>query len=268
MDAIDLVQLPRMTAVGALAFADQLVSCATPHKKVLPKTSAAALGELSAAQSVLASALRGRLEPQGAADLPALDRGLDSAWSALHDFGVAFSKLPGGGPLVDAANLIQSALFADGLKFIQLAYPLEWAESQVRLSHMETSEMAAALTTLGAGTFVTAIRTAHVAYGKALGMGAARTLPASPNVRPAYEAVLYAIRLYVVKVCALIETDRPETKALVDALLVPFTTWNVRTGKKTGPADDGSPDPSPAPPAAQPAAASPAQPAAPSPQPV
>lgn len=29
MDAIDLVQLPRMTAVGALAFADQLVSCAT-----------------------------------------------------------------------------------------------------------------------------------------------------------------------------------------------------------------------------------------------
>lgn len=256
MDAVDLVQLPRMTAVGALAFSDQLVSCATPHKKVLPKTCATSLGELTAAQSILAGALRGRLEPQDNADLPALDHDIDAAWSALHDFAMAFAKLPGGGPLVEAATLVRAALFADGLKFIQLAYPLEWAESQVRIDHMETPEMALALETLGAGTFVEAIRTAHVAYGKALGMGAAKTVSPSPNVRPAYLSVLHAIRLYVVKVIAMIETDRPETRVLVDALLVPFSTWNVRTGKRAEPEEEG------------PSADSPDKPVAPAPPPV
>ena len=253
MDAIDLVQLPRMTAVGALAFTDQLVSCAAPHKKVLPKTCAASLGELSAAQSVLAAALRGRLDSQGAADLPALDREIDGAWSGLHDFVAAFTKLPGGGPLVEAAKLVRGALFADGLKFIQLAYPLEWAESQVRLTHMETPEMADALKSLGANTFVDAIRTAHIAYGKALGMGAAKTAPTSPNVRPAYESVLRAIRLYVVKVCAMIETDRPETRSLMDALLVPLSTWNVRPGKRPEPEEEEPSDQAPNQPASPPA---------------
>lgn len=243
MNAIDLVQLPRMTAVGTLAFGEQLISAAAPNKKALPKTCVKSLGALTAARSVLAGALRDRVDPFAASeDVVALDRAVGSGWSGLCDYTAAFTKLPQGGPLAEHARVIHVGLFADGLKFTMLAYPLEWAESQVRLERMETPEMAAALHAIGAGTFVDAIRTAHVAYGKALGMGAAKTVSAPPAVRPAYLAMTEAIRLYVVKVIASIEPELPATQALADALLVPLTTWSVRSGKRNGAEPEGDGD--------------------------
>jgi hypothetical protein len=235
MHAIDFIPLPRLTALGALALAEQLLSSAEPHKKDFPKLAAGARTALVEAKLALAAALRDRRgTPVNAADLPALDQAIDGAYAALSSYVDAFSRLPGGGPMTDAAWVVDSAVFPDGLKFTQLPYTLEWSESQVRIERMDTPEVAQALETLKAQTFVDAIRKAHAAYGKALGMGAAKSAAAPSAVRPAYLALLTAMRWYVVKVLASVEPSQPDTQALADALLVPLTSWDVAAGKRSG----------------------------------
>ncbi|MEZ4302615.1 MAG: hypothetical protein R3B70_47250, partial [Polyangiaceae bacterium] len=143
----------------------------------------------------------------------------------------------------------------DGLRFTQLAYPLEWAESQIRIERMATPEVAAALKGLGAKTFVDAIRAKHEAYGKALGMGAAKSVAAAPAVRPAYDGLLTAMRWYVIKVVASADPSAPESQALVDELLVPLTTWSVGAGRRSnGERETPATEPAPAVSQAAPAA--------------
>ncbi|MEZ4308558.1 MAG: hypothetical protein R3F14_10990 [Polyangiaceae bacterium] len=140
---------------------------------------------------------------------------------------------------------MQASVFPDGLRFTLFAYPLEWAESQIRIERMATPEVAAALKALGAKTFVDAIRAAHAAYGKALGMGAAKATTPAPAVRPAYLALLNAMRWYVIKIVASADPSAPESQSLVEDLLVPLTTWSVTSPRRNG-ADREAPPADPA----------------------
>ncbi|MEZ4313435.1 MAG: hypothetical protein R3F14_35890 [Polyangiaceae bacterium] len=234
MNAIDLIVLPRLTAPGALALAEQLLSTAAPHKKDFPSIAGAARANLTEARNQLAAALRDKVDPtSNNTEPPQLDRDIDSAYASLASFVDAFVRLPDGGELAEHARMIQATVFPDGLRFTQLAYPLEWAESQIRIERMATPEVTAALKGLGAKTFVDAIRAKHEAYGKALGMGAAKSVAAAPAVRPAYENALAAMRWYVIKVVASADPSAPESQALVDELLVPLTTWSVGAGRRS-----------------------------------
>ena len=60
------------------------------------------------------------------------DKTLDATWSALFDVLNGWAKLTDHTHAGLAAKLLPQ-LFPEGLKFVQLAFKLEWAESNTRL---------------------------------------------------------------------------------------------------------------------------------------
>ncbi|PSM30879.1 hypothetical protein [Haliangium sp. UPWRP_2] len=85
----------------------------------------------------------------------------------------------------------------------------------------------------------------HRAYGQALGLTtvpavAAETVP----LRDPLLALSSALRLYVIKVIAHRDDDKPETVALADRLLRPLAAW---TGKSPKSNLDSEPPPAPRP---------------------
>lgn len=233
MNAIDIIPLPRLTALGALALAEQFLSAAAPHKKNFPAVASGARAALGDARATMSVVLRDKVEPSSiTSELPELDRGLDSAYAGLSSFVDAFVRLPGDDERNEQARAVQKAIFPEGLKFTQLPYALEWAESQVRIDRMATPEIAGALKGLGAKAFVDSIGAAHEAYGRALGMGAAKSSAPAPLVRPAYDALLTAMRWYILKVAASAEPDDLKKQALVDSLLLPLKTWSAGSKRR------------------------------------
>jgi hypothetical protein len=220
-----------------MALGKQLLSAAKPHKKILSKSIAKALGTFEKEHGVLADSIRDQLapEPEGGIETVQLDRNLDGCWSGLGDFLTAFTKLPGVPQAIEAASL-QTSILPGGLKFILLPYELEWAESETRIQRMEKHNLDARVEALGGGIFIESIKKAHAAYGKALGM-TAPTAPGAttPSLREPLDAFAAALKIYIVKVMGHVEDDEPETQALADQLLQPLAAWDI------GPAPKGAP---------------------------
>ncbi|WP_437806303.1 hypothetical protein [Sorangium sp. So ce1078] len=263
--ASEVIQLPRFTAVGAMALGEQLLTAAKPVKKQLAKGVARALVALSSRHGELASALRDQVSLAGGGeaseDAVQCDRVLDGCWSGLHDFLTAFTKLPSGAPEVAEASSLKFAIFAGGLKFLQLTYVLQWSESELRLQRIRKNGLDARIEALGGKRFLAALEAAHAAYGKALGVTApsAAAPGAPPSVRDALDAFTEALRAYVIKVMGAVEPDEPETQELADKLLAPLASWSVGPSARGAARKNDNPEGEPA--------ASP-QPSAPSAEPV
>ncbi|MEO5728185.1 MAG: hypothetical protein ABI134_27525, partial [Byssovorax sp.] len=196
--AAEVIQLPRLQASGAMALGEQLVAAAKPHKKVLSKGVAKALGALDTQHVSLSEAIRDQVAPapEGGVETTQLDRNLDSCWSGFNDFFTAFTKLPGVPQAVEAASL-QAAIFPGGLKFILLPYELEWAESETRIQRITKHKLDARVEALSGGVFLEAITKAHSAYGKALGMTTPTTPGATPpSIRESLDSFSAALRTY------------------------------------------------------------------------
>jgi hypothetical protein len=250
----DLVQLPRFAAPGALALGEQVQSAARPLKKELPKPVTKALAALTTRHKDLNDAIRDQVPADApeSADTPALDRTLDNCWSGLDDFLLGFTKLAGT-PQASEAGALRGAIFNDGLKFLKLPYPLEWAESDVRLQRIDKNGLRDRIAKLGGGVFIDEIAKAHAAYGKALGMGAPQTARAvPPEIRAALDAFAASLRTYVVRVMGTVDEDDPATQALADKLLLPFSNWTVGASGRSSPAEGTEGTPPEATPPAEP----------------
>lgn len=254
--ASEVIQVPRFTAVGAMALGEQLLTAAKPSKKQLAKGIARALATLASRHDELAVALRDQVslpeEKEASEDAVQCDRVLDGCWGGLMDFLTAFTKLPPGTPEVAEANALKAAIFANaGLKFLQLTYVLQWSESELRLQRIRKNGLDARIEALGGKRFLTALEAAHAAYGKALGVTApaATATEAPPSVREALDAFTDALRVYVIKVMGAVEPDEPETQELADRLLAPLVNWNVRPSGRSASRKSGQPDAEPATPA-------------------
>ncbi len=163
-DATDLVVLPRFAAAGAIALGASIESAAKEASKEspLPPPCASAAARVRETHEGLRKefAKRVRSTSLSADELGRLDAGLDSAWAALSSVVAAHARAPFGPadqPLADAALRVQRALFGGGLKFTQLPYKLEWAESQARLDLVDDPSLAMDLSALQAGP----VRRAH-----------------------------------------------------------------------------------------------------------
>ncbi|WP_437933505.1 hypothetical protein [Sorangium sp. So ce341] len=255
--ASEVVQVPRFTAVGAMALGEQLVTVAKPVKRQLAKGIARALVALSSSHAALASALRDQVSlsegGEASEDTVQCDRVLDGCWSGLHDFLTAFTKLPPGAPEAAEASSLKAAIFTGGLKFLQLTYLLEWSESELRLQRIRKNGLDARIEALGGKRFLAALEAAHAAYGKALGVTApaAAAAAAPPSVREALDAFTEALRAYVIKVMGAVEPDEPETQELADKLLAPLAGWSVGpsgrgAARKSGKPEDEATAPPPA----------------------
>lgn len=234
--AISIIQLPRLSANGALSLGEQLISAAKPYKTTAPPSIQKALKRFTASHAAIGVTLRDQITLQSnASNSEAVenDRWEDACWSGLDDGLHGLLKLSRL-PQSKEAKELQGLIFNDGLKFIQLPFMLQWAESETRIERIKSLGLQPRLEALGLGIFLSEIKKAHAAYGKSLGI----TAPKEPEkeakrVRDALDVFGDRLREYIVKVIGHVEPDEPQSQALADALLLPYKNWNVGASAKT-----------------------------------
>jgi len=252
-----VVQLPALDALAARTLGSAVLAAAAG--KTLPGPIAEAVAEVQAAVEALKAVAVQRL-PNSDPLARAADITLDAAWSALSGLLGAWSRVPDHDHAQMAATL-REQLFPDGLRFTHLPFRLEWAESDTRLQMIDERGFAAQIEQLGGTIALTQIRQAHAHYGDVLSVTAQPDNPGL-GLREAKNAVMKALRLFVVRVMASVRPQDPASADLASSLLAPIETWEHTAPAKpaaaptaTPPAPTPAPTPAPAPVAGDPPAA-------------
>jgi len=244
--SLDLVQLPKLDSVGAQTLGTEVIAAA--KGRTLASNVSDALGELAASHRALQAASARRLPTTASADparTKAADAALDLTWSALFDFLRGWSKLPDHGNAVIADNLL-AQVFPEGLKFVLLAYKLEWAESNTRLLLIKGRELDAEFEKLGATPILKRLREAHKEYGQALGVtSATKAAAANATMRDVLEEFSAALRHYIVCVAASVRRNDGKSAAFAEALLAPVQSWTTPGGQVAKTPDVPEPEPVP-----------------------
>jgi len=233
-----LVQLPSLDALAAQTLGSAVLAAAAD--KTLSGPVAEAMAEVKAAVDVLQTAALQRM-PNGDPVARAADANLDGAWRTLHGLLGAWSNLSDH-PHADLAATLQEQLFPDGLRFTRMPFRLEWAESENRLHMIDERGLAAQIEQLGGAVAVTQLRQAHAHYGEILAI----TAQNEPMIRmrDAKNAVMKALRLYVVRVTASVRAQDPPSADLARELLGPIETWEHTAPAKAA-AAPATADPAP-----------------------
>jgi hypothetical protein len=237
---LDLVQLPRLDAGGAHALATSVVSTAR-KQKTLPPAVTEAVGEVSTTLADLGDALAGAL-PSGEDSAAAreADTRIDAAWGAIFYWASGWARAPGIAEASVAAKL-RDSLFPDGLRFTQAAFAQEWSESKSRLTYIKEHKLEASFEKLGGTKLLKTVRSAHEAYGEALGItDAVEVEEKGIAVRDALDAVAEALRNYVLQVSATVRKKDAKSRALAQKLLAPIAEYRGGSAAKKAPADDGT----------------------------
>ncbi len=230
-DPNDLVAMPRLDANGALELGASLIACARAETR-LPSFILHGLEEFVTEHRNLEHILEERLGPPPPDGYRARRADIleDSHWAALHDWLLAWTRLPISFPEAFSARRLFENLFPEGLTFTQLPYKLEWQEAEERLRRIERDGLENEIAKLGGTTFLRALREAHQAYSEALGMGGFKPAPPRYEIpkRKSLEATCASMRRYVLRALGHADEAEPETTALAERLLRPLHEWNAR----------------------------------------
>ena len=256
--SIDLVALPRLDAVSAVALTEQVLTAAKDKsvaKAIKKEGSITALLELLAPerdQLQAASAVAAQATPAGQKGLA--DRREDAAYAALHDHVAVWAKLDGEIPEGATAAALLASVFAEGVRSItHLPVPKEWAAVDGKLKLIAASHEDA-IASIGAKPLLDHLRKVHTAYGEAAGTTKALPEVEPPLVRERREQLTATLRDYVVQVTAAVSRRvKPIDGKVGDMLLRPIAEWTPAQAAQAA-ADQASPS-TPATPAA-PASAS------------
>jgi hypothetical protein len=100
----------------------------------------------------------------------------------------------------------------------------------MRTDALTERKLAGVFEELNGSAFVTALKNAHEAYGKALGITKSKPqLSDPPEVRTALDAFAEALRSYVVQVVAFAYAGGPKAKT-AETLLAPLADWRSSSG--------------------------------------
>lgn len=230
----DLVELPVRDTNDTLVLTAQLLTAAQAEDQApdgkgqthpLPAPVASARDDIASERAALEEV--SVPEPPRPAGVRAADKVEDNAVNALHGFLSAFLRLPEDHPQRGEAAAIFAVFFGDGsLEFITWRPIKEWAEVEKRLKALDAAGLEPRLAALGGKVFLDHLRTAHVAYGRALGITEAPPAEMPANVRERLDALLRAVRIYVVRVGASRDDKHPATLTRAVALLRPLAEWD------------------------------------------
>lgn len=263
--AVDLVQLPKLDAPSAQALGTEVLTAAKAvvgdkgAARKMPEGVMEAHEDLTSALATLNKAAATRLPSlptEDTARARTADVAVDAIWSGLYDVLGGWSKIPGL-PEADTAASLRATLFPRGLKFTQIAYKLEWAESNTRILLIKNDELEGQLKRLGAGRILERLYEAHEEYGAALGITSPVESPEVEvtNVRAALDELVEALRTYVVRVSGMISKRDPRKTEIAQQLLAPIENWRpaaARSKAAETPAEAPAAEPSPAAGTAQP----------------
>jgi len=232
--ARDLIVLPSLSGSETVAMVKQLETRAAETKLSADVTDA--LAEVCSRRDALVAAQSKKLgqAPTTSAEAVEADRALDRAWGSTSDWLMAWLRL-GDPEYVVHAETLKRALFPDGVSFINLPYLGEWSESDLRIRTIKEKKLEPHFKALGGEVYLRAIKTAHEAYGKALGVTENTKAPAPPpaDVREALLETHDAIREYVAKVMATVSKKKPNSAEIAASLLEPITSRETRRRKGT-----------------------------------
>lgn len=242
-DPHHLVDLPALDSRSAGVLVAQLASAAAEAGRAqpLPDYLARALERVQVAAHALAETQRDRLAAGGAEPetVRSTDLEVDTGWACLNGFLSAFARLPDQLPQAQQARKLLAVLYPDGLRFTRLPAREEWAESDKRLTLMERDGLAPLIDALGGTPFLEHLRSAHSAYGVALGITAEKPVePTAPLLGDQRRDLLGALRSYVLQVVAYGDRDEGGSKALAEHLLRPLAEWQTQHPAGTAPAKD------------------------------
>jgi hypothetical protein len=224
--ADDLVSLPKLSATGGVALGQGLLTAAKA-KAQLPALIATRLGALETAHTALHRVVSNLpqivTDPQRTRNA---DLAEDQAWSAFHDWLVGWSKLRVAEATI--AQTLYAVLFPTRLKFTKLAYKLEWAEAEARLSRIAQDGLDLQIEQLGGKVILEQLKAAHLAYGEALGITAEGQESGTLGVREPLTLFLTKLRAYVLAVAAHADDADESSVTLTESLLAPLYQWKSR----------------------------------------
>lgn len=245
-DPHHLVDLPALDSRDAGVIAARLASAAAEVAKAgpLPDYLSRALARVQVTAHELAETQRDRLAAGGAEPdgdtVRATDLDVDTGWSCLNGFLSAFARLPDSVPQAAEGRTLLATLYPDGLRFTRLPTREEWAESEKRLTLIQRDHLAPRIVALGGAPFLDYLRTAHAAYGVALGITVEKDVVTAPLLGDQRRDVLGALRSYVLQVVAYGDRDEGDSKAIAERLLRPLAEW-----QSAHPATPAKPDAAP-----------------------
>ncbi len=242
------VHCPQLDVAGSLSLGKALMAAAPKGASAGVKKTAHAV---HAALGSLEKAFASSNVPSSLEDMRPIDHTLDVCWGAVRDRLDAFGALADGNKSKKTALAIAAELFPDGTTFLKANYPSEHAESDKRLAIVKKHEKD--LDALVGDEFISALRDAHAAYGKALGITHAKeAAPAPPTLREPLDAFRAAVGKYAVQLLAFGDDGHA---AAARSALAPIDQFRALAGRRRSdgaalpPAAPSPTSPTPPPPA-------------------
>lgn len=220
-----IVTLPRVDANGAIALAKAVESAAAEQASIEPNVTAA-LTSVTTKRGDLQTAKGAGGSTTTVQDA---DHTVDDAACALYSLLLAWARLAEYIPEGKTAQMLVNRLFGDGVAFVNYKVEKEWSVIASILKAIAEEDLEPALVSLGAGPMLAQLKKAHEDYGVAIGVTKAEA--ESPEVGVKRDALLDALRLYVVRVAGTVVPGDQASEAKVNAMLRPITEWRVEKAK-------------------------------------
>jgi hypothetical protein len=143
-------------------------------------------------------------------------------------------------PDVGVARLAHQRLFPEGLRFLTLPYPQQWAHCDRLLATLGDDEaLGADVERLVGDTVLAEVRAAQTAYGETLGITAARESVETVSLVGPLDAVRSAIVGYTLQIIAM-QSDDPARLPAARKALAPIDELRASQAAQARRADDGN----------------------------
>jgi hypothetical protein len=249
MSDIDLslyVRAPVADVPSAVALGVSLISAMPKEAPAAVKTAGKKLRtSVVALQTAWGAAGAVPLNNKRSADIAT-----DTAWGCGEARLAAYARLPVSHyPKAARAAEIHSALFGEGLAFLNLAFKVQWAEGQKRLDLIKDKGYAADIEELAGHEFWAELKRTHKAYGEALGVTKPEDVAPEVRLSEPLRDVSRAVAAYALQLLAY-ASDVPKAEASVRKALKPIDDQRAAVARR---AAAGGGEEEAAPPAGEPA---------------
>lgn len=173
------------------------------------------------------------------------DMRIDNAWGILLDRIESYASLPVADfpKAARARDLVD--LLAKDREWLKLPYEAEWAQSDKRITKIDDEELGADIDDLAGPEFLKEVRTAHKAYGVALGVTKAAGEAPEVNLADPLRALSRAIARYGLTVAGMAD-DEAATLAVVRKALRPIDDYREGQARRTSSGGQETPSNPPA----------------------
>ena len=158
-----------------------------------------------------------------------LDATLDAGWLCLRGVLEALARLVG----TDAGNraaAIHSQVFPNDGEFLRFTYPDQWAGSDLALTRIAERDLEEAINELVGPEVLPYIRSAHEAFGTALGLNANAPEPQDTTaLRKALGELSFAIAEYGRLMVGELDRDDPESRQRFLTAMAPIDAQRARS---------------------------------------